>query len=135
MQNIGYKGPVKGVTTPLGPGQTFTQVQANIPTSQWSATQHGQVGPIQGMLGLKGQGLNPSSLEPVADVSLNPAQALSFDPFSAVNANLGYNTQTGPYAGVNATATGNLFGGTFGANLGYNTDTGATAGLNFNYNW
>ena len=135
-QNVGYKGPVKGITTPLGQGQTFTQVQANVPTSQWSAAQHAQVGPFAGMLGLKGQGLNPSSLEPVADVSFNPSTSWgNFNTNTGLHGTAGYNTQTGAYGNIGATTTGNLFGGTFGANIGYNTNTGPTAGLNFNYSW
>lgn len=136
MQDIGYKGPVKGVTTPLGPGQTFTQVQANIPTSNWSAAQHAKAGPFAGMIGLQGQGLNPSSLAPVADVSFNPSASWgNFNTNAGLHGTAGYNTQTGAYGNVGATATGNLFGGTFGANIGYNTNVGPTAGVNYNYSW
>jgi hypothetical protein len=136
IHNVGYKGPVKGVTTPLGPGQTFTQVQANIPTSNWSAAQHAKVGPFQGMLGLKGQGLNPSSLAPVADVSFNPSTSWgNFNTNTGLHGTAGYNTQTGAYSNIGATATGNLFGGTYGASIGYNPDTGAYAKGTLNYSW
>ena len=133
--NIGYRGPVKSVTTPLGAGKSFTQVQANVPTGQWSAVQQGKVGPIQGMIGVKGKGLDPNSLAPVGDISLNPAQSLSFSPFSAVQGKFGYNTDKGAYGSAGVTASGKAFGGTWGANIGYNTDQGPVAGFNFNYNW
>lgn len=133
--NVGYKGPTKSVTTPLGPGKSFTQVQANVPTSQWSAVQQGKVGPIQGMIGVKGKGLDPNSLAPVGDISLNPVESLSFSPFSAMHGKIGYNTDKGAYGGAGVTASGNVFGGTWGANIGWDSDQGPTAGFNFNYNW
>ena len=133
--NVGYRGPAKSITTPLGSGKSFTQVQANVPTSQWSAVQQGKVGPVQGMIGVKGKGLDPSSLAPVGDISLNPVQSLSFSPFSAVQGKFGYNTDKGAYGSAGVTASGKAFGGTWGANIGYNTDQGPVAGFNFNYNW
>jgi len=136
IHNVGYKGPVKGITTPLGQGQTFTQVQANIPTSNWSAAQHAKAGPFAGMIGVKGQGLNPSSLAPVADVSFNPSTSWgNFNTNAGLHGTAGYNSQTGAYGNIGATATGNLFGGTYGAKIGYDTNTGPTAALNLNYNW
>jgi hypothetical protein len=88
------------------------------------------------MLGLKGQGLNPSSLAPVADVSFNPSTSWgNFNTNTGLHGTAGYNTQTGAYSNIGATATGNLFGGTYGASIGYNPDTGAYAKGTLNYSW
>ena len=136
IHDIGWTGKKDDIVTPLGPGQTFTQVRANVPTSNWSAAQHAKAGPFAGMIGVKGQGLNPSSLAPVADVSFNPSTSWgNFNTNAGLHGTAGYNSQTGAYGNIGATATGNLFGGTYGAKIGYDTNTGPTAALNLNYNW